>query len=83
MLELDTSVLGCELPVCVGVIGISVVFPGCDFVDEGVFVGDGAVETLSGEDTEFGFRQIEPAAVLGRVDPMGHATRKLYRSEAC
>ena len=65
MFEFDTSVLGCELLVCLGVIGISVVFPSCDFVDEGVFVGDGAVETLSGEDTEFGFRQIEPAAVLG------------------
>jgi hypothetical protein len=45
------------------------VFPSGDFLDEGLFVGDAAVETLSGEDTEFGFRQIEPTAVLGRVVP--------------
>ena len=69
MLEFDTGVLGCELPVCVGVIGIAVVFPRGDFVDEGLFVGDAAVETLSGEDAELGFRQIEPTAVLGRVVP--------------
>ena len=61
--------LGCEVPVCLGVIGIAVVFPSGDFVDEGLFVGDAAVETLRGEDAEFGFGQIEPAAVLGRVVP--------------
>ena len=75
MLEFDTSSLGCELPICLGVMSIAVVFPGGDFVDEGLFVGDAAIETLSGEDTEFGFRQIEPTAVLGRVDAMGRAAR--------
>jgi hypothetical protein len=49
---------------------IAVVFPGGDFVDEGLFVGDAAIETLSGEDAEFGFRQIKPTAVLGRVVPL-------------
>ena len=49
--------------------GIAVVLPGGDFVDEGLLVGDAAVETLGGEDAEFGFRQIEPTAVLGRVVP--------------
>ena len=43
MLEFDTSVLGCELPVCLGVIGISVVLPSGDFVDEGVFIGNAAI----------------------------------------
>ena len=69
MLEFDTSRLGCELPVCLRVIGISVVFPSCDFVDEGLFVGDAAIETLSGEDAEFGFGQIKSATMLGRVVP--------------
>ena len=69
MLEFDTSGLGGELPVSCGVIGISVMLPGGDFVDEGLLVGDAAVEALSGEDTELGFGQIEPAAVLGRVVP--------------
>jgi hypothetical protein len=57
------------LPVCPCVIGISVVFPCGDFLDEGLFVWDAAIETLSGEDTEFGFREIEPTAVPGRVVP--------------
>ena len=69
MLEFDTSGLGGELPVSRVVIGISVMFPDGDFVDEGLLVGDAAVEALSGEDTELGFRQIESAAVLGRVVP--------------
>lgn len=49
---------------------IAVVFPGCDFVDEGLFVGDSAIETLSGENAELGFRQIKPVALLGRVVPL-------------
>jgi hypothetical protein len=40
-----------------------------DFIDEGLFIGNAAVETLGGEDAEFGFGQIEPAAELGRVVP--------------
>ena len=68
-MSLNSSGLGCELPVCLCVIGISVVFPSGDFLDEGLFVWDAAIETLSGEDTEFGFREIEPTAVLRRVVP--------------
>ena len=50
-------------------IGISVVFPSGDFLDEGPFVWDAAIKTLSGEDTELGIREIEPTAVLRRVVP--------------
>jgi hypothetical protein len=46
------------------VIGISVVFPSNDSVDESVFVGEVAIETLSKEDLEFGFRQMVPTALL-------------------
>ena len=49
--------------------GIALVLPGGDFVGQGLFVGNAAVKALGGEDTEFGFRQIEPTAVLGRVMP--------------
>jgi hypothetical protein len=49
--------------------GIALVLPGGDFVDEGLFIGNAAVKALGGEDAEFGFRQIEPTAVLGRVMP--------------
>ena len=69
MLEFDTGSFGCELPVCLGVVNIAVVFPGGDFVDEGLFVGDAAVEALGGQNAEFGFGEVEPAAVLGRVVP--------------
>ena len=55
--------------VCLCVIGISVVFPSGDFLDEGLFVWDAAIETLSGEDTEFGFSHVQPTAVLWRVVP--------------
>ena len=40
-----------------------------DFVAESLLIGNAAVEALDGEDAEFGFRQIKPTAVLGRVVP--------------
>ena len=57
------------MPVGFGVVFVSMALPCHDFFLKGLFVGDAAIETLSGEDTEFGFRQIEPTAVLGRVVP--------------
>jgi hypothetical protein len=38
----------CELPVGLGVVGIAVVLPGDDFVDEDLFVGNAAIEALGG-----------------------------------
>jgi hypothetical protein len=67
--EVDSCVGGGELPVGLGVVGIAVMLPGGDFVDEGLFVGNTTVEALGRQDAEFGFRQIEPAAVLWRVVP--------------
>src|SRR6516165_2191937 len=49
--------------------GIAVGLPGGNLVNEGLLVGDAAVEALGGEDAEFGFGQIEPTAVLGGVVP--------------
>ena len=69
MLEFDACVRGGELPVGPGVIGIAVVLPGGDLVDEGLFVGDTAVEALGRQNDEFGLRQIEPAAMLWSVVP--------------
>jgi hypothetical protein len=48
---------------------ISVVLPGGDLIDERLFVGNAAVEALGRDDAEFGFGQIKPTAVLGRVVP--------------
>ena len=43
MLKFDASIFGGELPVGLGVVGITVVLPGGDFVDEDLFVGNAAI----------------------------------------
>jgi hypothetical protein len=48
---------------------VALVLPGGDFVDEGLLVGNAAVEALGGQNAEFGFCQVEPTAVLRRVMP--------------
>ena len=67
MLEFDAGVLGRELPVSFGMRGIAVSLPCGELVQEDLLVGDAAVETLRRENGEFGFRHIEPTAVLWRV----------------
>ena len=57
------------MPVGLGVIGIAVLFPGCDFIDEDLLIGDAAVEALGRQDAEFGLRQIKPTAMLWSVVP--------------
>ena len=46
MLKFDAGIFGSELPVGLGVVGIAIVLPGGDFVDEGLFVGNAAIEAL-------------------------------------
>jgi hypothetical protein len=48
VLEFYAGILRCEVPVCFCVIGITVVFPGGDLVDEGLFIRDAPVEALAG-----------------------------------
>src|ERR1700730_19288584 len=69
MLEFDAGVVGRELPVGFGVMGIAISFPCGDLVDEDFLIGDAAVETLRRENGEFGLGHIEPTAVLWRVMP--------------
>ena len=64
MLEFDASIFGGEVPVC-GVISIALLLPGGDFVAEGLFVGNAAVEALGGQNAEFGFCEIKPVPCLG------------------
>ncbi len=47
MFEFDAGVWGCEMPICLGMIGIAIFFPGGDFVDESLFVRDAAIEALT------------------------------------
>ena len=46
MPKFDASCGRCEVPVGLGGIGVSLVLPGGDFVDEGLLVGDAAIEAL-------------------------------------
>ena len=57
------------MPVGFGVALVAVVLPCGDFAGEDLLVGDVAIQTLRGENAEFGFGQVEPTAVLGRVVP--------------
>ena len=57
------------MPVGLGVVDISVLLPCGDFLDECLFVGNPAVEALGRKHSEFGLRQIKPAAVLWSVVP--------------
>jgi len=69
MLEFDAGVVGHELPVGFGVMGIAIRLPCGDLMDEDLLVRDAAVEALRRENGEFGLGPIEPTAVLWRVMP--------------
>ena len=57
------------MPICLGIMFVSVFFPGGDFPGQGRFIGDSAIEALGGEDAEFRFGHVEPASMLGSVMP--------------
>jgi hypothetical protein len=46
MLQFEARSFGGDLPIGLGVIGIAVVLPRGDFLDEGLFVGNAAIEGL-------------------------------------
>ena len=69
MLEFDACVRRCEVPVGRGVIGVAIVLPCGDFVDERLFVGNAPVEALGRQNAKLGFGQIEPTAVFWREVP--------------
>jgi hypothetical protein len=72
--------------------GVSLGGPGGDLVSDRLFVGDASIEASRGEDAEFGFSQVEPGAVFGRVAPfealdqapgLGGGKSLVNRSAAC
>jgi hypothetical protein len=71
--EFDTCIGSREVPVGLGVGGISVVLPSSDFLDEVLFVGNPAVEALGWKHAEFGLRQIKPTTVLWKIAEKGLA----------
>ena len=58
------------MPVCFGVVLVAVVLPCADLVGENFLIVDAAIQTLGREHAEFGFGQVEPATVLGRIMPV-------------
>lgn len=68
--EFGAGVAGGELPVDFGLKFVALGLPGVDFAGEFVLVVDAAVEALAGEDVEFDFGDVQPAAVLGGVDEL-------------
>ena len=66
MVKFDACVGCCEVPTGFGVGGIAVVLPGGDFVDEGLFVGDAAVErTVDDRTPSSDFAEYQAGAVFG------------------
>ena len=58
-------------------IGIAVVLPGGDFLDQGLLIGNPAIEALGRQHAEFGLRQIKPTAMLWSVVPFEAPTSRL------
>ena len=58
------------MPIRLGVIIVASGDPSGDFLDQILLVGDTPIETLTGQDAEFGLSHIEPTAVLWRAVPL-------------
>ena len=58
------------MPIRFSIVGVAARAPRIDFFREHGGVGDAAGEALAGENGQLGFREIEPAAVFGRVVPL-------------
>jgi hypothetical protein len=82
VLEFDTCALRCETPVGLGVFLVAVGLPSSDLALEEPFVGHPTIEALGRENTQFGFCQVEPAAMFRRVmpfEPLDQTTRLIGR----
>ena len=69
-LQFDAGVGGRELPIGFGMMLISIGLPSGDLSFESWLVGNTTIQALVGQDGEFGFGQVEPASVFGRVMPL-------------
>src|ERR1700691_5471361 len=77
-LELDPGVFGCELPIGLGVVLVSMALPSGDFFLQSRLVGNVSAQALARQNAEFGFGGVAPTSMFGRVmpfKPVGEATR--------
>ena len=68
--QLDAGVVGGELPVDLGLDAVSGRLPSRDLVAEDLERVNAAVEALTGHDVELDLGDVEPTAVLWRVDEL-------------
>src|SRR5271167_1528459 len=67
--EFDAGVVGCELPIGLGVMLVAMILPSANLSLEGLLVGNAAAQALCRQNGEFGFGHVEPTSMLGRVMP--------------
>ena len=63
--EFDAGVVGCELPIGLGVVLVSMALPSGDFFFQSRLVGNASAQALSRQNGEFGFGHVEPTSMLG------------------
>ena len=69
-LQLHAGVVRGELPVDLGPDSVSGRLPRRDLVAQDLERGNAAIEALTDHDVEFDFSDVEPTAVLGRIDEL-------------
>jgi hypothetical protein len=65
LLQLDTCISGCEMPIDRGLSSVALSFPYQHFVSQNFSAGDMATQTLAAEGAEFDLCHVQLAAVLG------------------
>ena len=58
------------MPVGLGVLAVADSFPCLDLFLQHLLIGDAAIEALGGENSEFGFRHVQPTPMFGCVVPL-------------
>src|SRR5215216_8160826 len=83
MPELPASLRGCEEPMDSRTLDVALTLPGRDLGASGDEVRQPSVEALAGQDGQFTFRHVQPAAVFGRVVKLQLASQasRLVRRE--
>ena len=67
--ELCAGVFCCELPVCFGVLGVSICRPRINLGLQRIFVWNASSQTLAREDAEFTLSDVEPRSMFWSVVP--------------
>src|SRR5580693_2060006 len=62
-LQFDAGVVGCELPIGLGVMLVAMILPSINLSLEGLLVGNTAAQALCRQNGEFGFGHVEPTSI--------------------